>query len=968
MKIGEILPLFRDLLEIIQISVKRVITSRLFALAVIFIGLFATLVTRLFSLQIVHGEEYMKQYESKILKTTYTNGTRGNIYDCNGVVLARNELSYSVTIQDVGAYNTDQARNLMTLELVRILDKHGETIVGELPITIDQNEDFVYTTSSEAARLRFLRDFYGRRSVDELNDENGRYPSNVSAKEVFEMVKEKFKINELKDEKDKPLVLSDNEALKVGIIRYTMSLTAYTSYMTTTVASNVSEETVVDISEHMAELQGVGIAESTTRIYEDALYFAPIIGYTGKVSSAEQLEELRQKDESYELNDIVGRIGIESTQEDKLRGKKGVQNMYVDSRGRVLKVLDDATEPEAGYDIYLTLDRNLQIGIYHLLEQQLAGILVGRLVNRDVTEEENRDSSKKKIPIKDAYYQLINNNVLSLKAMEREDAGAVEKELYNKFIASRQQILSAIRNQLEGTGTVPMSMLPEDMQAYMQYVYTYLSSSTVDIIQKSKIDSADPKALAWQEGSLSLREYLYYGISENWIDTTKLNINNKYSNADDSFQALIDYVMEELQEDTRFTKRIYRYLINQDIVTGRELCLALYSQNVLPYEEEEVSLLTSSGNDYAFTFLINKISNIEITPAQLALDPCTAGCTVTDVNTGEVRALVTYPSYNNNMMSGTVDATYFSQLNEDLSLPLYNNATQVVKAPGSTFKPITAIAGLEEGVINTTDKIQCTGIYEEVFPVIRCWINPGRHGELDVSGGLENSCNYFFSEVAHRLSTDENGIYSTDRGLEMIRKYATEFGLDHLSGIEIAESAPKLTTEDPERSSMGQGSHSYTNVQLSRYVTALANRGKVFELSLIDKVTKSDGTIVEDCTPEISNYVNIAETTWDAVQSGMRRVITDSSSKRIFKDLEVEIAGKTGTAQENTRANHAFFISYGPYANPEVSVTVNIPYGYSSANAATAAKSVYRLYYGYSNLEDIVNSGALAASNVIIGD
>ena len=110
----------------------------------------------------------------------------------------------------------------------------------------------------------------------------------------------------------------------------------------------------------------------------------------------------------------------------------------------------------------------------------------------------------------------------------------------------------------------------------------------------------------------------------------------------------------------------------------------------------------------------------------------------------------------------------------------------------------------------------------------------------------------------------------------MIRKYATEFGLDHLSGIEIAESAPKLTTEDPERSSMGQGSHSYTNVQLSRYVTALANRGKVFELSLIDKVTKSDGTIVEDCTPEISNYVNIAETTWDAVQSGMRRVITAS--------------------------------------------------------------------------------------------
>ena len=167
---------------------------------------------------------------------------------------------------------------------------------------------------------------------------------------------------------------------------------------------------------------------------------------------------------------------------------------------------------------------------------------------------------------------------------------------------------------------------------------------------------------------------------------------------------------------------------------------------------------------------------------------------------------------------------------------------------------------------------------------------------------------------------------------------------------------------------MGQGSHSYANIQLSRYVTAIANRGRVFELSLIGKVTKSDGTIVEDYTPKISNYVNIAESTWEAVQNGMRRVITDSSSRRIFNDLEVDIAGKTGTAQENTRANHAFFISYGPYANPEISVTVNIPYGYSSANAATAAKSVYRLYYGYTSLEDVVNSGALAASNVIIGD
>ncbi len=960
--------MFRDILELIQIGIKRVITSRIFALAVIFICMFAGLVVRLFDLQIVRGEEYVKKYESKILRTAYTTGTRGNIYDCNGIILARNELAYSVTIQDVGAYKTDQDRNLMILELVRILDRQGETIQGDLPVAIDQNGDFVYTTSSETARLRFLRDFYGRRSVSELDDEDGKYPSNVSARDVFEMTKEKFNIGDLKDDRGNPMVIPDDEALKVGIIRYSLSLTAYTSYKTTTVASNVSENTVVDISEHMAQLQGVDIAESTVRIYEDALYFAPIIGYTGKVSSEEQLEELRQRDESYELNDIVGRIGIEATQEDKLQGKKGVQNMYVDSRGRVLKVLDDATEPEAGNNIYLTLDRELQIGIYHLLEKHLAGILTDRLVNREVTEDENRDSSKKKIPVKDAYYQLINNNVLSLKAMERDDAGAVEQEIQRKFLASRQQIMANMRSQLADPGAVPISELPEDMKAYMLYVYSYLSSDTVDIFQRSKVDAESPQAMAWRDETISLREYLYYGISQEWIYTTKLPVNNKYSNADDSFQALVDYVMEQLENDTQFTKRIYRYLINQDIITGRELCMALYSQNVLPYDQEQMGLLQAGGEEYTFSFLIDKINNLEITPAQLALDPCTAGCTVTDVNTGKVRALVTYPSYNNNMLSGTVDAAYFSQLNEDLSLPLYNNATQVSKAPGSTFKPITAVAALEEGVVTTADEIECTGIYEEVFPKIKCWINPGRHGKLDVSGGLENSCNYFFSEVAHRLSTNEDGVYSTDRGLEVLREYASKFGLDHPSGIEIAESAPKISTEDPERSSMGQGTNAYTNVQLSRYVTALANRGKVFELSLIDKVTKSDGTVVEDHAPEISSLVEIADSTWDAVQSGMRRVITNSSSKRIFRDLEVEIAGKTGTAQENTRANHAFFISYGPYSNPEISVTVNIPYGYSSANAATIAKSVYRFYYGYTTLEDIIGAGALDASNVTIGD
>lgn len=155
---------------------------------------------------------------------------------------------------------------------------------------------------------------------------------------------------------------------------------------------------------------------------------------------------------------------------------------------------------------------------------------------------------------------------------------------------------------------------------------------------------------------------------------------------------------------------------------------------------------------------------MELTPAQLALDPCTAGCVVTDVRTGEIRALVSYPSYDNNRMSGSVDAAYFAKLQSDMSNPLYNNATQAIKAPGSTFKPITAIAALEEGVISLTDTIDCTGVYDQANPPINCWIFPGRHGTEDIITGIQNSCNVVFAELGHRLSMTADGTYSPEKG------------------------------------------------------------------------------------------------------------------------------------------------------------------------------------------------------------
>ena len=959
--------MFNDLLEITREFLKKLISSRLFILGGFLFFLFCVLGVRLFNLQIVNGEEYQETYMARTERTVSLTGTRGNIYDRSGNVLAYNELSYNVVIQDNGDYETANERNRMLLLLVRILNRHGESVEGEFQVGFDSSGEMVFTSASETSKKRFLADLYGLRTIDELDDPEGKYPSDITAKELFASRLSYYGLDELTDENGEAISMTDEEALAVINIRYTMGLTAYRKYESTTIASNVSKETMTDVLENSADLLGVGIEESTIRVYNDSQYFSAIIGYIGKIWE-DELETLRQSNPDYELTDLVGKTGIEASMETYLQGKKGYQTMYVDNMGRILEIVD-RQEPEAGKDLYLTLDRELQIGVYHILEQQLAGIITSKLVNRDLEDSDYSKASNIPIPVKDAYYQLINNNVLDMEAFSAPEASQVEKSIYAKYSQARERIIEAIHSELLNEDAAPLETLPEDMFAYMQYIYSFLVSE--GIIMTGQISQDADYYQAWRDDTISLRDYLYAGIADSWIDTTKLSIESRYSGADDVYGRIVEYVMADLETDQSFAKRIYRYLINDGTITGRELCLALYSQNILAYDEGEVRMLEQNGEEYAFQFIRQKISDIEITPAQLALDPCSASCVITDVNTGEVLCLVTYPSYDNNKFSGTVDADYYNKLNNDLSLPLFNNATQAQKAPGSTFKPIMAVAALEEGVIGLTDTVDCTGRYTEITPNIRCWIYPGRHDELNVEQAIQNSCNVFFAEMAHRLSTDENGNYSPERGIEMIRKYASMFGLDETTGIEIAENSPQMTTENPESSAIGQGTNAYSNVQLARYISAVANKGTVFKLSLLDKLTDSQGNLIEDFTPAVRSQIDIQDSTWNAVHTGMRRVISDGSASKIFNDLEVPIAGKTGTAEEVKNGhtiNHAFFVSFAPYDDPEIAVTVNIPYGYSSSNAATAAKNIYRFYYGYTDLDYILNNSALSVSNVEIGD
>ena len=353
--------MLNDLYEILKESLKKLLASRTFILGVFFVFLFGILAVQIFRLQIIEGEEYQENYMTKTKKTIMLAGTRGNIYDRNGNLLAYNQLAYNVTIQDNGDYTTTAERNRMLLLLVQILNRHGEKVRGEFAVAIEPSGEMVYTTSSETARKRFISDYYGLKSPSELDAEDGSTPSDITPREMFDAKFKDYGLDKLTDEDGDPVTLTDEEALGIINIRYTMGFTAYQKYMTTTIASNVSRETMTDVLENSADLKGVAIEETTLRVYNDSVYFAPIIGYTGKVWD-DELEKLKETNPDYELTDLVGKTGIEASMEPELQGKKGSQTMYVNSTGRIVEIVEK-TDPKAGNDVYLTIDRDLQIDL-----------------------------------------------------------------------------------------------------------------------------------------------------------------------------------------------------------------------------------------------------------------------------------------------------------------------------------------------------------------------------------------------------------------------------------------------------------------------------------------------------------------------------------------------------------------------------------------------------------------------------
>lgn len=335
-----------------------------------------------------------------------------------------------------------------------------------------------------------------------------------------------------------------------------------------------------------------------------------------------------------------------------------------------------------------------------------------------------------------------------------------------------------------------------------------------------------------------------------------------------------------------------------------------------------------------------------------------ASVVVVNVKTGEPLAIANWPTYDPSEL-----LEKYNELLADKNAPLYNRALQGGYAPGSTFKPCTAIASLTEGIINTGTTIECRGQYTRYAQygfAPYCWIYTQNnqkltHGYLNVTGAIQNSCNIFFYSAGH------------DLGIDKLDKYAAEFGLGESTGIELPESTGNMAnaknheelTGEPwtigqtMQAAIGQSDSLFTPLQLAEYCAAVANGGERHSASILKSVRSySYGDNVHEREDEVLSKVETAQYNWDAVHEGMRLVGKSSLPSYSI----TSVAAKTGTAQKGESiANDGIFICYAPFDDPEIAMAIVVQKGGAGANCSVIAQEILEAYFSLKSATDVTD-------------
>lgn len=418
----------------------------------------------------------------------------------------------------------------------------------------------------------------------------------------------------------------------------------------------------------------------------------------------------------------------------------------------------------------------------------------------------------------------------------------------------------------------------------------------------------------------------------------------------------IEYVFEKYLKGTDGVKQIDMDVdgaitdeyISQEAVAGSDVILTIDSKLQAITEEalkNNINKIASGGFSYKY-------------------DADAGAAVVLNVKTGEVLAMASYPDYDPSAFINGIDSdTWNYYINGDTK-PLENKAISMNYSPGSTFKMVTALAGLESGAISTTEKINDIGVYPYAHNPV-CWYYTSYHtghGRLNVSQAIQHSCNYFFYEVGKRI------------GIDVLSDYAYYLGLGHKTGIELnGEATGNLASskraEEENRSwylgetlsaAIGQSYNTFTPLQMAKYVAMIANGGKQIDVTIVKSIVNSDGSEVP--RNEYESYVNeklgvtddVEEKTFNqeninAILEGMRGVTSESggTAYSTFKNFNIEVGGKTGSAQTGiTGKTNAWFVGFAPFDDPEIAIVVFVRNGGHGGYTAEVARDIIAQYFG----------------------
>lgn len=648
------------------------------------------LIIQLFNLQIVHGEEYLEKANSRLTRENTIKAARGNIYDCNGIILAGNKIKYSLKIYK--SKIDEEILNQTILNTINTLEENGDEYNDAFPISINPIR---YNYENQEAITKWLK-------TNNIEEEK-------TIEQVLNIYIEKYNLKNY----------SLEDARKIIAVRYGIEKNGYTSMQGYEISSNISEKSVAQFEEMNNNYPGIAINYIPVRKYYYGNLASHILGYVGKINSEEYKNNV-----GYELDDYIGKTGIEYVCEKYLKGTDGLKQTDMSIEGTTTGeyITEQAV---AGADVILTIDAKVQQAAEEALKTNI---------------------------------EKINNG----------------------------------------------------------------------------------------------------GFSE----TREVNA---------------------------------------------------------------------------------------------------GAAVVINVKTGEIIALVSYPDFEPELFVEGITTEKWNKYTQEGKSALINRTMQSAYAPGSIFKMIPAIAGLETNKITKDELINCTGIYSGGYNP-RCWYYTEHgvgHGNLTVSQAIQKSCNCYFYEVGTRI------------GIETLEQYATYFGLGKKTGIELpGEISGTLAGKTLYESLgetwyygntlsavIGQAENNFTPLQMARYIAMLTNGGKQIDITIIKDIMSSGNKINKD---EIEKYINnklgienndigdlqINEGNLKIVLEGMQSVTEEGGTAySIFKNFDIQIGGKTGSAEAGNKTN-AWFVGFAPYDNPEIVVVVFVENGAHGYYSAEVTKEIMEAYFG----------------------